>query len=151
MGHCITAIIGKTETIKEIADDWVYAKEIELTQGYSMVFLTAALFDDIIELYGEPGEAVYREIYPELTYFTEAIAEILQRYSFHTRLAYIETDYCGGVGTQAGLLYENGRMIIEPQSGEGTINTLAKELGVKCMAGNDEFDSLNLGRYRHME
>ena len=79
-----------------------------------------------------------------------AAEQILQQYSFRTKLAYVETDYFGGVGTQAGVLYENGRISIEPRSGDGTINLLLKELGVWCRPGKDAFDSLNLGRYRRM-
>ena len=36
-------------------------------------------------------------------------------------------------------------------SGEGTINLLLRELGVSCVRDKDEFDSLNLGNYRHMQ
>ena len=107
MGHCIRAIIGTYQSIQKLANDWVYAKEIELPQGYGMIFLT-------------------------------------------DELAYVETDYFGGIGTQGGVLYENGRIRIAPHSGDGTINLLLRELGVKCLANKDEFDSLNLGNYRHM-
>ena len=75
----------------------------------------------------------------------------MQEYSLHTRLAYIETDYFGGVGTQGGVLWENGQIIIQPRSGEGTINLLLKELGFMCIGDLDAFDSLSLGNYRHMQ
>ncbi|MDE6052222.1 MAG: hypothetical protein K2G55_00365 [Lachnospiraceae bacterium] len=146
MGHCIRAIIGVHESVQKLAEDWVYAEEIELLQGYGMVFLTNALLDDITELYDVPDEFCF----PELDYFTVAAEQLLQQYSFRTKLAYVETDYFGGVGTQAGVLYENGRISIEPRSGDGTINLLLKELGVWCRPGKDAFDSLNLGRYRRM-
>lgn len=104
MGHNISAIIGKQETVRKLADACFLAKMIEL----------------------------------------------LQEYSSHTKFAYIETDYFGGVGTQGGVLYENSRVAIEPRSGAGTINLILRELGVACVPGKDEFDSLNLGKYRHM-
>lgn len=74
----------------------------------------------------------------------------MERYSFRTRLAYIETDYFGGAGTQSGVLYENGKISVGPRSGEGTINFLLKELGVWHYPDRDEFDMLGLGKYRHM-
>lgn len=52
MGHCIQTIIGTHQSIKKLADNWNYAQEIELSQGYGMVFLTDALFDDITEVSG---------------------------------------------------------------------------------------------------
>lgn len=147
MGHCIQAIIGKHAAIQNIADNWQYAQEIELPQGYGMVFWTNALLEDITELFDVPDEEFF---YPILDYFTVAADQFLRQYSAHTKLAYVETDYCGGVGTQAGVLYENGCICMEPRSGEGTINLLLKELGVWCVPDKDAFDSLNLGRYRHM-
>lgn len=146
MGHCIQAIIGRHESIQNIIDNWIFAQEIILPQGYAMVFMTNALFDDITGLYEVPDE----ECYPELDYFTVAIEQFLQQHSLHTRLVYCETDYCGGVGTQGGVLYENGRISITPRRGEGTLNRLLRELGVWCEPGKDEFDSLCLGQYRHM-
>ena len=146
MGHCMKAIIGKHEAIKKIENDWVYAEEVRLPQGYGMVFLTDMLFDDITELSGTSDETDC----PELAYFTAAVRQFLQQYSFHGKLAYVETDYFGGTGTQSGVLYENGQLRISPRSGNGTINLLLKELGVRCMPDKDEFDSLHLGEYRHM-
>ncbi|MDE7478707.1 MAG: hypothetical protein K2M91_12305 [Lachnospiraceae bacterium] len=146
MGHCIQAIIGVHETIQKLAENWL-RKEIELPQGYGMVFMTNAFVDELTELFDIPDEVCYPE---QLDFFTAAIEQILQENSFRTKLAYIETDYFGGVGTQAGVLYENGRVSIEPCSGDGTINLLLKELGVWCVPGKDDFDSLNLGRYRRM-
>ncbi len=65
-------------------------------------------------------------------------------------LAYIETDYAGGVGTQAGVLLERGKVVLGPVEGEGTVNRLLNAIGVWHRPGEDEFDALSLGRYRHM-
>ncbi len=147
MGHNISAIIGRQCTIKKLAGTWINAQVIELPQKFAMVFLTNAFLEDIEELYDICDACCC----PELDGFTTIAEQLLQEYSFQTRLAYIETDYFGGVGTQGGVLYENGHMMIEPRSGEGTINLLLRELGVSCMRDKDEFDSLNLGNYRHMQ
>lgn len=87
---------------------------------------------------------------PALVYYTEAVHQFLVQSSFHTKLAYFETDYFGGAGVQAGLLYENGRLRIPPRSGEGTINLLLKELGVWHAQGRGEFDALQLAHHRRM-
>ena len=112
-----------------------------------MVFLTDEFSDDVAELYDVAGEFCCHE----LVHFTVAIAQLLQQYTHNTKLAYVETDYFGGTGTQGGVLYENGQISIVPRSGEGTINILLRELGVRCEPNKDEFDSLNLGLYRRME
>lgn len=145
MGHCIRAIIGSHESVRKLANDWVHAKEIRLTQGFGMIFCTIELLDDI------DSGAIDEPDFPELDYFDTAVRDLMERYSFHTKLVYVETDYFGGIGTQAGVLYENGKIVIAPQSGEGTINTLLNKLGVLRLPDKDEFDTLGLGRYRHME
>lgn len=151
MGHCIRAIIGTHEAVCKIADDWICVKEIELTQGFSMIFCTIELLEDIEELMKSSGETVDDPDYPELDYFDASVKELMEQYSIRTKLVYVETDYFGGVGTQAGILYENGKPAAAPQSGEGTINALLKEIGVWRRPDTDEFDMLGLGKYRHME
>ena len=136
MGHNIRAIIGTHKSIQKLTNDWVRAKEIELLQGYGMVFLTDGLLDDIAEVLEISDDFCCSE----LDYFTKTAVQLLEIYSFHTKLAYIETDYFGGIGTQGVVLYKNGQ----------TINLLLRELGVWCAPTKDEFDSLNLGIYREM-
>ena len=147
MGHCIRAIIGTHRIIQKLETDWGNAKEIELPQGYGMVFLTDEFSDDVTEIYGVSDELYCHE----LVYFTAAIARLLQQYTHNTKLAYVETDYFGGTGTQGGVLYDNGQISIAPRSSEGTINILLRELGVRCEPNKDEFDRLNLGIYRRMD
>lgn len=123
----------------------VHADEIMLPQEFGMVPMTDKLLLDVEEL----AEVSDKIVFPELDRFTEAVRELMERYSFHTKLAYIETDYFGGKGTQGGLLYENGSVAVAPRAaGSGVINALLSELGVWREPGKDEFDSLGLGKYR---
>ena len=55
MGHCVRAIIGAHKDIQRIENDW-FAKEIKLSQGYGMIFLTEALLDNIGELFESANE-----------------------------------------------------------------------------------------------
>lgn len=107
-----------------------------------MIFLTDALLDEIGELFESANEPSDPETVKSF---------LLQEYSFHTKLAYIETDYFGGIGTQSGILYENGNISIPLCSGEGAISILLREIGVWREVNKDEFDSLNLGIYRRMD
>ena len=147
MGHCIKAIIGKREDVCKISEDWVQAKLIELPQGFGMVPMTARLLEDVEELM-EPSEIEDRL---GLDGLDGAVVCMLEQYSFRTKLAYVETEYFGGYGTQGGVLYENGREKIPPQTGSGTINVLLKELGVRRRPNADEFDQLELGKFRRTE
>ena len=146
MGHCIRAVIGARESVRRLAEDWLKAQAVELPQGFGMIFMT----DDLLEDVGELLEVSDELPFSELENFTEEVKTLIERYSFRTKLAYIETEYFGGVGTQAGVLYENGRIAVEPSRGEGVINILLRELGVWHYPDKDEFDMLELGKYRHM-
>lgn len=145
MGHCINAVIGARDSVRGLAEDWL-REVIELPQDFGMILMT----NDFLENVGELMEVSDELCFPELENFTEEVKELMERYSFRTKLAYIETDYFGGAGTQAGVLYENGRITIGPRRGEGTINALLRELGVWRYPDKDEFDMLGLGNHRHM-
>lgn len=147
MGHRINAVIGKRADVIGIADDWVRARLIELPQGFAMVPMTIRLLEDVEELMEPSGiEDCYG-----LDGLDGAVICLLEQYSFRTKLAYIETDYFGGYGIQGGVLYENGCEVIPPRVGEGTVNALLKELGAWRKPNTDEFDCLELGKYRHTE
>lgn len=146
MSHQIQAIIGKREAVQVFADRWMWAEIVDLPQDCGMVFLTDALFDGITELFGESD----REAPSPLMLFTSAIRWALEESARPGPLIYIETDYAGGYGTQAGVLLERGRIIQGPMEGEGTINCLLRTIGIWHRPGKDEFDALGLGGYRHM-
>ena len=149
MGHMIQAIIGKKDIIEKIASDWVKAQTRELPQGYSLLFLTDALYDDIEQLL-EDENMEKIEDFEDMVCYTTPVVHLLKHYSFHSQLVYIETDYAGGYGTQAGVLFVNGKTVTGPVCSNGIINQLLKDIGVYRERGKDEFDSLHLGIYRCM-
>lgn len=145
MGHNLSAIIGSWTATEKLAADWPCAQTIHLPQGYCLIPLTDDFFDTVTAVFGTSNEASTTD----LIYLTAAIHHLLCQYALHDKLIYIETDYTGGVGTQAGVLYSNGQISTLPQSDSGIINGLLQALGVKRLPGKDEFDTLQLGRYRH--
>lgn len=145
MGHNLSAIIGNCAATEKLSADWSCAQTIRLPQGYCLIPLTDDFFDTVTAAFGTSNEAGATD----LIYLTAAIHHLLCQYTVHNKLIYIETDYTGGVGTQAGVLYSNGQISVLPQNSSGTINRLLQALGVKRLPGKDEFDTLQLGRYRH--
>lgn len=145
MAHIIRAFIGKSKIIKNLAIDW-QREFIFLPQDFAMLFLTDELFDDITEVFNLENDLDCSAF----ECFTTAIAKIIKKYSTQTSLAYIETEYFGGFGSQSGVLYFDGKMEIEPARCEGIINQILQKLGVSKEDGRDEFDSVHLGYYRHM-
>lgn len=77
-------------------------------------------------------------------------------------LAYVEADFFGGVGTQAAVVWDGGRLVLGPLSarlGPGRprprrawpINRALRTLGVRAGAHVDEFEAADLGRHRETE
>ena len=75
------------------------------------------------------------------------------------QLAYIETNYFGGTGSQAAAVFSAGEVIMrasrpisrEPVRRNDPINTALRVLGVQALAGEDEFDAIGLSRFRDLE
>ena len=162
MGHCLKAIIGREQDIKSLAKDWLHAECLALAQGFWLISLTDELLDDINELINCPDT----DPYTEFCYFSASLSALLETKSHLTALAYIETDYFGGIGSQAAILYEKGKVRIKPlktddlwdhqqqlcvqaPTGMRAINTVLKAMGVVCVQRElDEFDTLKLGWQR---
>jgi hypothetical protein len=75
------------------------------------------------------------------------------------RLVYLETDYQGGTGTQAAVLWVGGEFALKPLSmavvaggsrprSTWPINAALRGLGITAAQGFDEFDRFGLGAYR---
>jgi hypothetical protein len=67
-------------------------------------------------------------------------------------LAVVETDDSGGVGDQAAVVYRGDRVVMAPEvASRGPINAALRALGVHCVAGRDELDTVGLGKYRDFD
>lgn len=163
--HCIRGFVGKEDLIRAFEGNWIEGKPVTLHQGLAIVFLTSKLFDDIEELVDSKLNVDYSGFFE---YLSPSIYEILVQESRIGKIAYIETDYFGGIGSQSAILFENSQIKIKPlktetfwdekaynyyhkPEGENAINIVLKELGVYRKKGKDEFDSIGLCNYRHMD
>lgn len=79
--------------------------------------------------------------------------------SMRAPLAYVETDYFGGNGTQSAMLWQAGQVLIGPitldraqgeqrQPALWPINVVLRTLGVRSKAPEDEFAVFGLSNYR---
>ncbi len=149
MGHNITALITQNPIDEQKAQEYklpfVYEKD------FCLIFLEALHTDywcatikkiRQIDLKDEPELEL-----PILSdgKFTHFIANELNIKTF----ALIETDYFGGAGTQWACVYAESKLIM-PYT-EGGINQALKEIGVIKEKSLDEFDTINLSKYRDYE
>ena len=72
-------------------------------------------------------------------------------------IAYVETEYFGGAGNQAAVVYQNGQIVTGPTTGdsgsrsEWPINAAMRSLGVKRGDYVDEFAAIGFGLVRKNE
>jgi hypothetical protein len=148
MGHYINGFIASLDQLSEAARRVAGARICPLQLGFAFLPLTAEVssLDDP----AADHDAFYR--------LTEPILEWAKKQSHRFPIAYIETDYFGGVGSQSAIVWRNGEIIFGPLQtadvaflSDGAISRALRALGVARRNAIDEFDELGLGSYRDNE
>jgi hypothetical protein len=142
MGHQITAIV----TANPI--DELKAREFDLPvfieHGYRIIGLDVAHTD----YWTEKLDFQYIDDDVEIPLDCETTHYFADELGI-SKYAIIHTDYMGGIGDQFAAVYEHGCVVMATRS--GGINHALHTIGVQCLPGMDEFDSLNLSKYRHFD
>jgi len=145
MGHAVNAVVGGAAVKDAILAEIPNARAISLRKGLFLVPITDELFDAIGEQYPNVEDA-RSEVFWK---FPGSLATVFQRVSAHGPIAYIETDYFGGAGTQAAAVWRDGRLLMSPaKARRGPINRALRHLGVRFTWPRDAFQTVGLHRYR---
>jgi hypothetical protein len=72
-----------------------------------------------------------------------------RRESQHGCVSYIAAEYFGGSGGQFAIVWSGGEIVLGPLREPDAINQALRLLGVTAIDGQDEFDTIGLGRHRH--
>jgi hypothetical protein len=76
----------------------------------------------------------------------------IRKFGENRTIAKIETDYFGGSGSQSAKLFVNNKKVYDKSDEQDwlskPINDVLKEMGVQKILGQDEFDTIGLGKYR---
>jgi hypothetical protein len=164
MGHVVRGFISNMPLLRGLSGRYEHAYVAELQQGFGLLPIIDTLFDEItLPIAGEAGTA---KSYHELFFLSRAIEAVAKDASEAGPIAYIETDYFGGVGTQSAIVWNKGevefgpaetaRRLKDPSVPEvplldGAINRALRVLGVVRGDYLDEFDALGLGKLRYTE
>ena len=143
MGHHLEAFIARLEVLQEGLKYPGAAPVIPLAQGFGLLPLTDALEKAL----GDGG--VSENPYAEFWRLSAPLAGLGKEISEAGRVAYVETDYFGGSGNQAAILWEAGEVIGPPyQARIGAINQVLARMGVDKGDATDRFEALGLDRFR---
>lgn len=139
MGHNICAIVGKCP----IDEDKV--KYYHLAVAYEENFAIVILEMDSIFYWSEKLNKSFESESENIDWACELVFFFANELGMET-YAIIQTNYFAGIGDQYASLYKNGK----PITSETSINDALQELGV-VKGDSDEFDTINLGKYRQSE
>lgn len=167
MGHCIQAIVTSSDTAERLQEIYPQLPLVSASQEFVILPVDADFVDSVTQ----PRPSQSTETWMLLT---DAFHDLLRELSRFGPLAYIETEYFGGVGGQGAAVYSDGMVMMEPEwSDSGPINRALELIGVKplrrpqnrswfCSPVNralkligikrgllgDRFSTLGLGQYR---
>ena len=142
MAHCIQAIVTKSHVADRIRAVYPQLPSVGMRQG----FIILPVDDLFVDSVTEPQASQSSETWMRLT---DAFHDLLRELSRFGPLAYIETEYFGGVGGQGAAVYSDGMVVMKPEwSNSGTINRALKLIGVKSRLLGDRFSALGLDQYR---
>ena len=142
MGYVLRGVIGRRKWLERLSTTQAAARLCTLDDEFALI----PLADDLYDAWGPATPAL------EATfgYLTESLVAWLCEGSRGVSIAFVEAEYFGGAGTQAAVVFSDGKVgaaIKAPRAIDGAL----RELGVIAVAPMDEFDTLCLGRHRQLE
>lgn len=131
------------------------AQVVSLRQKFALLLLTEDLFDELA-VASDDHQNVRDD---RFLYLCSRTIRVAKFFSLKTPVAYVETDYFGGIGSQGAAVWANGELIFGPTvsaSREGwaddhsgaVINIALQRIGVTKDGCSDEFEAIGLGTYR---
>lgn len=123
-----------------------HAQAVPIGSGLALIPITL----DVLQ--ATDGEAADRFLD-----LTSTLADALSSWSVAAPIAYVEAEYFGGVGEQHAQVWQDGAVTLGPlhlEEGEAfapagsPISQVLRRLGVDRADHVDEFDAVDLGRYR---
>ncbi|SCB56225.1 hypothetical protein GA0061105_10153 [Rhizobium aethiopicum] len=152
MSHNVVAVVGSPAAVSAIVDAAGCPEPTTLPFGLAIAPLGDQQIDRLTELQPGPSHQGFKSL-------SAALAQAFATASENGQLAYIETAYFGGTGSQAAAAFAEGRMLFsaatpvaqEPVRPSHPINTALRLLGVDATGHADEFDALGLHRFRRLE
>ena len=147
MGHSIQGLVITNIAVSVARAALDHTQPVALDQGLWLVTISAEAFDSLRLRLPASCDPAFRECFMRLG----PVISLAKQLSLVGPVAYIETDYFGGVGTQSAALWSNGELQMLPAQAAGVINASLRLLGARAALPNDEFDTVGLGRHRSNE
>jgi hypothetical protein len=144
MGYALDALLGPAEVLEPLAQAYRSARVVTLSDGLAMIPMVETLRNAIQSQNHDPEREPAWPFWHLSPEGAMTVAETCR----HGALVYVEARFYAGVGTQASVGWTNGALRHGPVSAKDAINRALRFLGVTPQDGQDEFDTVGLGRRR---
>ncbi|HEU4453449.1 MAG TPA: hypothetical protein VFR81_10325 [Longimicrobium sp.] len=142
MSHSISGFVARADVLRAGTAHLRSAYVASLGQGFGFVPVT----EEVDEETG--GRTVAYEQFYRLTDALARLGAAMSRGG--GAVAYVETDYFGGTGEQAAIVWKDGRIYSGPEKSRiGAVSDALRRLGAEKGDAHDEFDAIGLSRHRH--
>jgi hypothetical protein len=149
--HNVQAIIANRLALTPKLADFRHAVLFPLTSELALLPITDEFAHEIRGYRVEAGASVE----PPVSSLSPGLALFAKEVSRSTAVAYIATFYVGGLGGQDAVVWENEQLVFGPTDERyndvwpnSAISQALRKLGIVAAEGEDEFDTVGLGRYR---
>jgi hypothetical protein len=147
VGHHIQGFVVASSLAPALAEVLGAAVEVPLNGGFTFIPLTDRVYDGLSERFPGANAPVRSEFWKLSPAAERAAVEVSGRGA----VAYVETEYFGGVGDQAAIVWSAGHVVMVRRAHGGPINKALAALGVSRSLVRDEFDVVGLGVHRGMD
>jgi hypothetical protein len=143
VGYALEALIGRADVLQPLTS-YRAARVVPLSGELSLLPMVEILRNAIQSQNHDPD----REPAWPFWHLSPEGAMTIAETCHSGALVYVEARFYAGVGTQASVGWTHGALRHGPLSARTAINSALRFLGVAPAAGQDEFDTVGLGRRR---
>lgn len=145
MGYHLSALVSRTAVLQRYASQLSGVRTIRLEQGFSLMPVTRTVYRQLPHARPKIPLPFGQEIPGELAAWAEQLA-------IEESVAYVFASYLGGIGGQNSVVWTGSGVWTPDKRLSGWPNSevsqALRKIGV-ARGIDDEFDALDLGRYRH--
>ena len=129
MGHHLEALIVPSDATVMAEAALPHTRPVALAEGLFVVPILNVTFDELRERYPDASDPMG----PDFWKLSGPIVTVAEQLSHVGAVAYVETDYFGGTGMQAAMVWKAGAVIMPATKEEsGPINAALRLLGVRA-------------------
>lgn len=149
--HDVQAIIANSFALQSKLTGFRHAVLFPLTRELALLPIT----DEFANEAKDYGLTANIPVELPLSSLSPGLVQLAKELSRSTSVAYISTYYFSGHGGQDAVVWENGELVFGPMTKpyneewpNSAISKALRKLGVLAKGGEDEFDTVGLGRHR---